>query len=103
MLEFSAPGVCTTSYTRTLSFSSSTFGLTVALATFSCGTAEFVMLPAIMNAGTTIPTKNPSDFFITPPLEKRDLLRTPGRKKAAPGDPLRLGVVAPPEDAGYAG
>src|SRR5438445_10110365 len=62
MLEFSAPGVCATSYTRTLSFSSSTFGLTVALAAFSCATAEFVMLPAIMNAGTTIPTKNPSDF-----------------------------------------
>ena len=37
--------------------------------TINFAQGEFVMLPATMNAGTTRPTRNPSDFFITPPLQ----------------------------------
>src|SRR6266571_4578419 len=70
-LVFSAPGLNAISYTRTLSLSSSTFCVAVALAAFCCAVAEFTTAPASRNAGTSSPARTAANFLMISPFSRR--------------------------------
>src|SRR6266571_1166215 len=79
-LVFSAPGLNAISYTRTLSFSTSTFCVAAALAAFCCAIAEFTTAPANRNAGTSSPARTAANLlmispFFPPEMAARIILR----------------------------
>src|SRR6266571_423366 len=70
-LVFSAPGLNAISYTRTLSLSSSTFCVAVALAAFCCAVAEFTTAPANRNAGTSSPARTAASLLMISPFSRQ--------------------------------
>src|SRR6266705_7138270 len=97
-LVFSAPGLNAISYTRTLSLSSSTFCVAVALAAFCCAIAEFTTAPASKNAGTSSPARTTANLLMISPFFRRKWRREPFYAPRARDreDRLRARSVRPP-------
>src|SRR6266704_932464 len=97
-LVFSAPGLNAISYTRTLSLSSSTFCVAVALAAFCCAIAEFTTAPANKNAGTSSPARTTANLLMISPFFRRKWRREPFYAPRARDreDRLRVRSVRPP-------